>query len=330
MGGRITVIEKPAFSRSVASELMESELTVLMAVYNGSAYLRTAIESVLDQTYRQFRFLIVDDASTDDTRRIVRSYEDPRIELLSLDRNVGQTAALNIGVRHASTPWIARMDADDYSAPDRLEEQMRALANDSGLSCVGTGIWEFRDDPRVIDVVKYRPGHHAGIRRAALHGSGMIHGSIVLSREALLDIGAFDERYRYAADRDVFIRLFAKHRAMNIQRPLVGIRRHPNQDSFSRRAADEYIDIFAKLASVDGYSPDEVTILRRSLAYSHLFRASCFRREGQYREWGRDLARAFRLSPRTCMRGFLGALSLYVLPARVRASLGGEFLKAAT
>jgi hypothetical protein len=158
----------------------------------------------------------------------------------------------------------------------------------------------------------------------------MIHGSIVISRTALLDIGAYDERYRHAADRDMFIRLLSTYRAMNIPKPLVGIRRHPNQDSFSERAADEYIDIFARLVSVDGYSPDEVTILRRSLAYSHLFRASCFRRKGQYGEWRKDLARAFRLSPRTCVRSFLGALSLYVLPRRVRASLGGEFLSATT
>ena len=301
-----------------------------MAVYNGSAFLRPAMESILNQTYRQFCFLIVDDASTDDTRQIVCSYADSRIELLCLDRNVGQTAALNIGVRHASTPWIARMDADDYSAPVRLEEQMRALAEDPGLSSVGTGIWEFRDDPRVIEVVKVRPQHHAGIRRAALHGSGMIHGSIIISRGALLDIGGYNERYRSAADRDMFIRLLSKYRAMNIPKPLVGLRRHPNQDSFSGRAADEYVDIFARLLSEDGYSADEVTVLRRSLAYSYVFRASCFRVKGQYGEWGKDLARAFRLSPRTCVRSFLGTLGSYVLPRSVRASLGGEFLKVTT
>jgi glycosyltransferase involved in cell wall biosynthesis len=284
------------------------------------------MDSILNQTYRQFRLLIVDDASTDDTRRIVRSYGDRRIELLCFDQNVGQTAALNIGLRHASTPWIARMDADDYSASIRLEEQMRTLAEDPSLSCVGTGIWEFREDPRVVDVVKFRPQHHGAIKRAALYGSGMIHGSIVVSRRALLDIGGYNERYRYAADRDMFIRLLAKYRAMNLRKSLVGIRRHPNQDSFSKQAADEYIEVFSRLLSADGYSRAEIDILRESLAYSYLFRARCLRLQGLYYECWKDLARAVQLSPSTYVRYLLGTVSRHVLSERMQALLRRDVL----
>jgi len=285
-----------------------------MAVHNGTPFLRTAIDSVLGQTYPHFRFLIVDDASTDETREIVRSYDDARIELLSLDRNVGQTAALNIGVRHAATPWIVRMDADDYSAPRRLEEQWRAIERDGGLGCVGTAIWEFREDPGVVDAVKVRPHDHASIWRAALHGSGIIHGTSAISRTALLEIGAFDERYRYAADRDLFIRLLRRYRATNLPEPLVGIRRHPHQDSFLPRAADEYVEIFERLVEHDGYSPDEVAVLRRSLAYSLLFRIRCRRKEGRRGESSRDLVRALRLSPKTCGRYAASRFAARFLP----------------
>lgn len=300
---------------------MTVPLTVLMAVRNGAPYVRAAVQSVLDQTYGDFRFLIVDDASTDDTCEIVLSYDDQRVELLCLERNVGQTAALNIGLRRISTPWIARMDGDDYSAPSRLEEQMRVLADNPSVGCVGTGIWEFRDDPWIVETIRLRPQDHAGIKHAALYGTGMIHGSIVISRDALLDIGGYDERYRYGADRDMFIRLLAKYRAMNIPKPLLGIRRHANQDSFSIGAADEYIDIFARLLSEDGYMPEEVAIVRGSLAYSYLFRASCFRAQGQYGEWWKDVVRAFRLSPWTCVRRTFGMVSTHVLPRAVRTSL---------
>ena len=179
---------------------MDCQLTVLMTVYNGSPYLRTAIESILQQTYRDFRFLIIDDGSTDDTRDIVWSYDDERIELLCLSRNLGQTAALNIGVRHISTPWIARMDADDYSAPTRLEEQMRVLEADHSLGCLGTFAWWFRDDPKTIGAIHTKPERHADIKRALLVGSPIIHGSIMVSRTALLDVGGYNERYRYSAD----------------------------------------------------------------------------------------------------------------------------------
>ena len=114
-------------------------VTVLMTVHNGGPYLRTAIHSVLAQTYRDFRFLIVDDASSDDTRDIIRSYDDPRVELMVLPQNVGQTAALNLGLRHAASPWIARMDADDYAAPSRLEEQLGALKSVHGGARPGQG-----------------------------------------------------------------------------------------------------------------------------------------------------------------------------------------------
>lgn len=280
-------------------------VTVLLAVYNGERFLRTAIESVLVQTLRDFRFLIVDDASTDGTRELVRSYADPRIELLALQRNVGQTAALNIGLRHAASPWIARMDADDFSAPRRLEEQMNALKEEPDLDCVGTAIWEFREDPSVREAVCVRPERHAEIRRASLHGAGMIHGSILVRKEALLAVGAYDERYRYASDREMFIRLFSKHSGRNLPQPLLGIRRHGAQDSFSKGAADEYIDIFQRLLKREEFAPDEREILRDSLAYSYLFRAGCERRLGRLGGSVMDCGRAFSTSPQTCLRGAL-------------------------
>ena len=293
-----------------------SILTVLMAVHNGEPHLQTAVESILAQHYRDFRFLIVDDASTDRTREIIRAADDPRLELLALPRSVGQTAALNIGLRRATTPWIARMDADDYSAPTRLAEQMTALSHYPAVRCVGTFVWEFRDDPSIVDVIKSRPVDYEGIKRAALCGSGMIHASIVINRKALLDAGAYDERYRYASDRDMFIRFLDRYQAMNVPKPLFGIRRHPQQDSFSLRAAEEYLEICETLLSDGRWSSSERAILRESLAFCYLFRARCHRRQRQYGPWGRDTVRAVRLSPMLWVRNAAGGLSSRVVPRR--------------
>src|SRR5262245_42010821 len=105
-------------------------LTVLMAVRNGGSYLRPAVASILGQTYPDFEFLIVDDASTDETVEVIRSYRDRRIRLITLEQNIGQTAALNRGLSEVATEWIARMDADDYSAPDRFQMQMERIKAD--------------------------------------------------------------------------------------------------------------------------------------------------------------------------------------------------------
>lgn len=275
-------------------------ITVLMAVRNGAPFLRTSVESILAQSFRDFQFLIVDDASTDGTAEIVRSAADPRIELLCLPGNVGQTAALNIGLRRAASPWIARMDADDFSAPTRLEEQMRALSRFPGMRCVGTAVWEFNGDPRVVGRIVRRPAGEEEIRREALVGRGLIHGSVLIGREALLDVGGYDERYRYAADRELFIRFTKRYKAMNLPEPLLGIRRHPAQDSFSKEAADEYVAIFLRLLASGEYAGTERRTLQEGLAYSYLFRANC--RRGEHLEGFRDLLRAFRTHPSRALR----------------------------
>lgn len=106
-------------------ENFEPVITVLMPVYNAEAYLREAIESILNQTFQDFEFLIIDDGSTDGSAAIVRSYTDPRIRFVQNEKNLGLTATLNRGTALASCELIARMDADDISYPERLEKQYR-------------------------------------------------------------------------------------------------------------------------------------------------------------------------------------------------------------
>lgn len=236
-----------------------------MAVHNGGSYLRTSIDSILQQTFHDFHFLIVDDSSTDDTREIIRSYKDGRIGLFCIDRNVGQTAALNIGLRYVSTPWIARMDADDYSARTRLEEQMRVLEADRSLSCVGTFGWEFKEDPEIVEGISPRPERDADIKRALPYTCPIIHGSIVVFRKALLDVGAYNERYRYLADWEMYERLLAGRRAVNIPIPLLGIRLHSNQNSFTVEAMDEFIELYCRRLSQGALSPGDKAILRAAL-----------------------------------------------------------------
>lgn len=273
--------------------------TVLMTVHNGAPYLRTAIESILAQTFQAFRFLIVDDASTDDTRDIVRAYgaRSTSIELLGLPRNVGQTAALNVGLRHAESPWIARMDADDYSAPTRLEEQMRMVDSVPGLGCVGTFAWVFREDPHLMEGVIEKPQDDAAIRRQLWRCIPLIHGSLIVRRDAIVEAGGYDERYRYSADWDLYDRLLPRCRAANVPRPLLGLRRHPGQGSYSWASLEENIQIFSRLLETTGRPAKDRAMLRESLSFTYCLRAAAQRREGRHGEAMRDLRRAVRWSP---------------------------------
>jgi glycosyltransferase involved in cell wall biosynthesis len=119
------------------------KLTVLMTVYNGEAYLRETIASILNQTYKDFRFLIIDNASGDNSREVIRSFRDPRIDLVALPENIGQIAALNKGLALIDTTYVARMDADDISLPRRFERQLAFMESHPFVGVCGTFVITF-------------------------------------------------------------------------------------------------------------------------------------------------------------------------------------------
>ncbi len=289
---------------------MSPPLTVLMAVYNGEAFLPTAIESILKQSYADFRFLIVDDCSRDNTREVVQSYSDSRIGLLPLDKNIGQTAALAIGLDRIESPWIARMDADDYAASTRFEKQMAHLASDSSLGCVGTWAWTFAEDHNKPKALLIRPETHESIAKVLLWESPLIHGSMIVSREAMMRAGGYDRTYRYSADWDLYDRLFLQCRAANVPEPLMGLRHHPGRGSLSSVAVDEAIRILARRLIDPRYSKQEVRSVRSALSSWYLRRAYDASDLGKYSDIPGHLLKACRLSPKTPFQ--------YALPPRIR------------
>ncbi len=293
-----------------------------MAVYNGGKFLRTAIDSILNQTYPKFQFLIVDDASTDDTRETVLSYNDERIELLCLDKNVGQTAALNAGLQHASTQWIARMDADDYSAPTRLEEQMKVLDSDPSISCLGTFAWIFREDPSISDGVITTPESYDDIKRV-LVGSPIIHGTIIIRRDALLKVGGYKDRYRYCADIEMYDRFLPKYTATVLPRQLLGVRRHVNQGSNTRVAFDEAIEISMNRLATRNYSHKDEAVIKASLSRAYLSRTRFLARERKMSAVLKDIFYALRISKKTFISNCLIVYVVYNLSESTRNKIWG-------
>jgi len=108
---------------------MKPHITVLMALYNGGEYLHRSIKSILDQTYKNFELLIVNDCSTDDSVKVIESFNDPRVRIHHNQENIGQTKSLNVGLNLAQGEWIARMDADDFALNHWLAKQMSFVRN---------------------------------------------------------------------------------------------------------------------------------------------------------------------------------------------------------
>ena len=204
-------------------------LTVSLPVYNAMPYLPAAVESVLNQSYRDFDFLIIDDGSTDGSTGYLRSLRDPRINL-TVRENRGLGMTLNQLFRNSRTEYVARMDADDISEPHRLEKQMAFLRDHGDVVMLGTGI-DFVVGNRIVEGVRPLTEHSKIRQRLLQKRPGVNHPTLVVKRDAWARVGG----YRFAGageDLDFCLRLCDLARVANIPEPLYQYRLRRDSLSF--------------------------------------------------------------------------------------------------
>jgi hypothetical protein len=153
-----------------------------MPVYNGERYLRQAVASILDQTYRDFEFVVIDDGSTDTTPKILAEFHDPRLQIYSLP-HAGLVSALNDGISRCSGSYIARMDADDISRPDRLAKQVEFLDSHDDVDVVDC--WCDLIDNQGLAVGRNLGAVSDDMILKLAGGNHIVHGSVVIRRSAL-------------------------------------------------------------------------------------------------------------------------------------------------
>lgn len=203
-------------------------VSVLMPVCDGERYLEEAIRSILDQTFRDWEFIVINDGSTDGTAEIIERYRlsDPRIRVYEQPRR-GLVAALNRGLTLARGAYIARMDADDVSLPDRLAVQIAFMESHPTVGVCGTWIETFGVDHP--DVRRY-PADDAMIRSWMLFESVLAHPSVMMRREVVDRHGlSYDAAARHAEDYDLWVRAARHTDLANIPLVLLRYRSHPQQ-----------------------------------------------------------------------------------------------------
>lgn len=201
---------------------MSPKVSVVMSVCNGEKYLREAIDSILDQTFTDFEFIIINDGSTDGTREILESYSDSRIFLLH-QKNVGLTKSLNKGLKMVRGEYIARQDADDISFPNRLERQIAFLDKNPEIAMVGSACVRINHDGKYIDLIKY-PTDNESIKTALLKFNPFWHTSILIRKRCLDKVGYYREFFKFTQDYDLWLRISEKYKVANIAEPLVKYR----------------------------------------------------------------------------------------------------------
>lgn len=200
-------------------------VSVILAAYNAEKYLREAAASILNQSFTDFEFIIIDDGSTDQTKSIIESMNDPRIKLISRP-NKGLTPSLNEAVHLAQGEYIARMDADDLSTPKRFEVQVEFLRSHPEVVLLG-GAYDLIDDKTRYLTTITPPGDDATLQEHALSGRTPIcHPLAMMHRDAVLKVGGYDETFKVAQDLDLWLKLGEVGKLAAVKDVLLQYRQH--------------------------------------------------------------------------------------------------------
>ena len=182
-------------------------ISVVMSVYNGQKYLRESIDSILNQTYKNFEFIIINDGSKDNTLDTLLEYQNNDNRILIVNQNnIGLTRSLNRGVKLAASEYIARQDADDISAPSRLEKQLNYIETHPEVAVIGcfgnvfnvNGMLRTGRDPKFS---------RDGIKRHLASKNLFMHGSAMMRKSCLAKVGFYREFFRHSQDYDLWLRL---------------------------------------------------------------------------------------------------------------------------
>jgi glycosyltransferase involved in cell wall biosynthesis len=215
-------------------------VSVLMSVYNGERYLAEAVESILRQTFTDFEFIVINDGSSDDSADILSQYEllDKRLHVFHQE-NRGLIASLNRGIGLAKGKYLARMDADDISLPDRLRRQVEVLEEHPDLVIVGTARYMI-DETGNRTGVSYPFVTDTGIRWGLLFGSSFVHSTVMLRADILRQQGlSYDVDAFCVEDYDLWSRLMRFGRGYNIPELLQEYRYHTGQITQLERVRNE-------------------------------------------------------------------------------------------
>jgi hypothetical protein len=181
-------------------------VSVLMTVYNAAPYLRAALDSIVNQTSGDWELVVVDDGSTDESPGILASYADQRIRIKWLRENIGRTPALRLAFDMARGEYIAVLDADDVSHPERLAKQVAYLDEHPDVVLVGTWALLIDEKGEVLDWVAPATDARQLYENLAWKNP-FVHSSVIYRADVASELGGYPENLPYAQDCGLWLRL---------------------------------------------------------------------------------------------------------------------------
>lgn len=241
------------------------KISVLMSVYNEKPeYLRRAIDSILDQTFQDFEFIIINDGSTEkeclDTLDEYAKKND-RIKLIPNEKNLGLTKSLNRGIALAQEKYVARIDSDDIADIHRLEKQLDFMEKNSQCALCGSWSYIIDENNNAIGEKKFYTDYEK-IRKNILFFNFFTHSSLFFRKEILDELRGYDENIKKAQDYDLILKISARHIVANIPEFLCSNRQWPESITSKTKKKQEWYAIKARWHAIWSYGYPKIYIFK--------------------------------------------------------------------
>lgn len=223
-------------------------ITVLLSVFNGEKWLKDCILSILNQSFKDFEFLIIDDGSNDRSLEIIKNFSnlDSRIKYLN-HKNIGLTATLNKGLKIAKGDWIARIDCDDIACPERLQLQIN-YAIKNNLDLVGCQSNIIGSNGNLKNKISTPLNHNQICKNLKKQKKIFSHSSVLFKKELVLELGGYRKSMKKSQDYDLWLRISEKNKIGSINYIGVLVRDHDDRISYIDKGIEQRV--FAHCANV--------------------------------------------------------------------------------
>ena len=248
-------------------------ISVLMPVYNAENYVEEAIRSILVQSYNNFEFLILDDFSSDKTLKIIKNYIklDKRIKLFTNKKNIGLTKSLIKLIKFSKGSYIARMDSDDISHPERFRQQLEYFKKNPSLILIGTNGNKINKDGKVYSDLKLKELSQKQLKKKLIFNNYFIHSSLMFKKKFYLKVGGYRGFFKYAQDYDLLCRMSKVGEMFNSNKKLINVRYHNNSLSFIKKKKQNLYAIVASCCYANPNLPLKDNVQKTLFSINKIF-----------------------------------------------------------
>lgn len=221
-------------------------VSVLIPTYNSEKYIKDTLESILNQTYGNLEIVVIDDASIDSTLEIVKKYKDQRIKLYINNKNLGISENMNKGIRLSNGKYLAIMDADDWSYPYRIEEQVK-LMEDNPKVVLCSGYMDICDENLQFQNTRTYPTTNKDIRRAIVKYDPISHPASMWRMSELLKTSLYNKNFPICRDYDLIVRISEYGEYQNIPKSLIKYRVRKDSETGKRIRQTQWYSFYIQM-----------------------------------------------------------------------------------